>query len=132
MPSIVGGKKRSVKVNSDYPSTNNRLSHWYLSGLENLGANHVCTSQCEIFWIELELDEDAGFWSHAKAIFNHEFHSLNMSLHNLGLFLHPMCRKLANLQAAKGRSFDEVCKLALGIVKKWWWDQQWAHCWWMT
>src|SRR3984885_5959481 len=35
IPSILGGKKRSVKVNSDYPSTNNRLSHRHLSGSEN-------------------------------------------------------------------------------------------------
>jgi hypothetical protein len=33
------------KFNSDYPCTNNQLSHQYLSGSENLGANHVCTSQ---------------------------------------------------------------------------------------
>jgi len=26
---------------------NNRLSHWYLSGSENPGANHVCMSQQE-------------------------------------------------------------------------------------
>jgi hypothetical protein len=45
IPSILGGKKRSVKVNTDYPSTNNQ----YLSGSENLGANHVCVSQCAPF-----------------------------------------------------------------------------------
>ena len=41
--------------------------------------------------IELDADEDLGFWVHAKAVFNCEFHSMNTSLHNLALFLHPMC-----------------------------------------
>ena len=31
----------------EYPSSNNWLSHRYLSGSENLGAKHVCTSQRE-------------------------------------------------------------------------------------
>jgi hypothetical protein len=45
-----GGEQKQIGVKSDantlYPSMNNRLSHWYLSGLENLGANHICMSQC--------------------------------------------------------------------------------------
>jgi hypothetical protein len=73
--------------------------------------------------IELEADEDVGFWVHAKAAFNREFHSMNTELHNLALFLHPMCRKLAIFQAAKGRSFDEVCKMALEIARQWHWDE---------
>ena len=73
--------------------------------------------------ISLEPDEDAGFWVHAKAVFNREFHAMNTSLHNLALFLHPMCQKLAVFQAAKGRSFDEVCKTALKIARQWRWDQ---------
>ena len=56
-------------------------------------------------------------------MFNHEFHGMNTELHNLALFLHPMCRKLAIFQAAKGRSFDEVCKTALGIARQWRWDE---------
>ena len=72
--------------------------------------------------ISLELDEHAGFWVHAKAVFNREFHAMNTSLHNLALFLHSMCRKLAVFQAAKERSFDEVCKTALKIARQWHWD----------
>jgi hypothetical protein len=34
-----------------------------------------------------------------------------------------LCRKLAISQAAKGRTFDEVCKAALGIARQWRWDQ---------
>jgi hypothetical protein len=89
--------------------------------------------------IELDADEDLGFWVHAKAVFNCEFHSMNTSLHNLALFLHPMCRKLAIYQAAKGRSFDDVCKTALEIARQWCWDvarvgrlvedlKQYYHC----
>ena len=59
--------------------------------------------------ISLEPDEDAGFWVHAKGVFNCEFHAMNTSLHNLALFLHPMCRKLVVFQAANG-SFNEVPK----------------------
>ena len=73
--------------------------------------------------IELEPDDDVDFWVHAKAVFNHEFHNMNTSLHNLALFLHPMCRKLAISQAAKGRSFDNICKTALEVARQWHWDE---------
>jgi hypothetical protein len=73
--------------------------------------------------INLEPDEDLGFWVHAKVVFNCEFYAMNMGLHNLALFLHPMCQKLAIFQAAKGRSFNEVCKTVLEIARQWHWDQ---------
>jgi hypothetical protein len=79
---------------------------------------------CDMFRIQLDADEDIGFWVHAKAVFNHEFHNMNTGLHNLALFLHPLCQKLAIFQAAKGRSFDEVCKAALEIARQWRWDQE--------
>ena len=90
--------------------------------------------QCawQMLWIELEADEDVGFWVHTKAVFNHEFHGMNTELHNLALFLHPMCRKLAIFQAAKGRSFDEVCKMSLGIARQWCWDEGRAVGLWKT
>ena len=69
----------------------------------------------QMICINLESDEDAGFWVHAKAVrFNCV---MNTGLHNLTLFLHPMCQKLAIFQAVKRWSFDEVCKLALGWGK---------------
>src|ERR1700727_349122 len=71
IPSILGGKKRSVKVNSDYPSTNNRLSHWYLSGSENPGANHVCASQRELMhkvWSQLLDDDFVTAYTHGFVI----------------------------------------------------------------
>jgi hypothetical protein len=54
-----------------------------------------------MFRIQFEDGEDIGFWMHAKAIFNREFHSMNTDVHALALFLHPMCWKLAVSQAAK-------------------------------
>lgn len=78
----------------------------------------------EMFRLPLDPDDDINFWVHAKSVFNREFHSMNTNNHNLALFLHPMCRKLAISQAAKGRSFDKVCRAALGIARQWHWDQQ--------
>jgi hypothetical protein len=60
IPSILGGKKRSVKVNSDYPSMNNRLSHRHLSGSENPGANHVCASHWGCVWGQQEAGVGLG------------------------------------------------------------------------
>jgi hypothetical protein len=71
--------------------------------------------------IRLEPDDDAGFWAHAKVTFNHKFHAMNMDLHCLALFLHPLCRKLAVSNAAKGRPFSKICAIAVHITRQWRW-----------
>ena len=80
----------------------------------------ICCA-CKMLWIELDTDKDVDFWVHVKVVFNCKFHSMNTSLHNLTLFVHPLCHKLAISQAAKGRSFNEVCKTALEIARQWRW-----------
>ena len=65
-----------------------------------------CTHQ--MFWVTLDDDEDIRFWTHAKAVFNCEFHAMNTPVHTLALFLHPLCRKLAVSNAAKGRTFQQI------------------------
>ncbi|KAG1899347.1 uncharacterized protein F5891DRAFT_898335, partial [Suillus fuscotomentosus] len=67
-------------------------------------------------------DYHVGFWLHARSVFNHRFHTMNTEVHSLALFLHPMCRKLAVTQVAKGRSLTFMVKIALGIAKCWKWD----------
>jgi hypothetical protein len=82
--------------------------------------------QCaqQMLCITLEPDEDTLFWVHAKAVFNRKFHAMNTSLHNLALFLHPKCQKLTVFQAAKGQSFDKICKTALEIARQWCWIKE--------
>jgi hypothetical protein len=69
-------------------------------------------------------DDDVSFWMHAKSVFNRRFHAMNTSIHSLALFLHPMCRKLAILQAANGRSFEFMVKTALGVAHQWRWNEE--------
>jgi hypothetical protein len=78
----------------------------------------------EMFRIELDPDEDVDFWVHAKLVFNREFHAMNTGIHALSLFLHPLCRKLAVSQAAKSRTFEQMCATALDIAKQWRWDKK--------
>ena len=47
---------------SKYPSLNNRLSHRYLSGSENPGAKHVCTSQRHRKWLWEAMEGVGGVW----------------------------------------------------------------------
>ncbi|CAL1715355.1 unnamed protein product [Somion occarium] len=64
-----------------------------------------------------------GFWLHAKSVFNEEFHRMNTDTHNLALFLHPLCRRIAVGQAGKGRTFDQICKAALDIARQLRWPE---------
>lgn len=75
----------------------------------------------QMYQIPLDPEDDYGFLAHAKTTFNHKFHRMNTEYHTLALFLHPQCRKLAIENAAKAQSFDQVCKTALMIAKKWEW-----------
>ncbi|KAN0101263.1 hypothetical protein V8E55_001247 [Tylopilus felleus] len=45
--------------------------------------------------IALDDGDHAGFWMHAKQVFNRRFHVMNTDYHSLTLYLHPMCCKLA-------------------------------------
>ncbi|KAI0340324.1 hypothetical protein BDW22DRAFT_1334446 [Trametopsis cervina] len=77
--------------------------------------------------IPLEREENGGFWAHAKSTFNTRFHAMNTDVHQLALFLHPLCRKLAIHQAAKERSLTFMLKTALRIAHQWRWDKQKAE-----
>ncbi|KAF9230404.1 hypothetical protein BU15DRAFT_83675 [Melanogaster broomeanus] len=72
--------------------------------------------------LQLDPEDDVGFWMHAKNTFNRWFHAINTNYHSLALFLHPMCRKLAITQAANGRSMEFMIKVALEIAKRLKWD----------
>ena len=63
-----------------------------------------------------------GFWSHAKSVFNTEFHTMNTNLHSLVLFLHPLCQQLAILQAAKSHTFQDFFRITLEIACRWKWS----------
>lgn len=78
--------------------------------------------KCARNFIRLELTqgESADFWAHAKITFNNRFHGMNTDLHQLALFLHPLCRNLAVGQAANGRSLKDMIKIALTIAHDQW------------
>ncbi|KAG2068798.1 hypothetical protein BDR04DRAFT_1232592 [Suillus decipiens] len=76
----------------------------------------------QMMCLQLEDGEDINFWMHAKAVFNRDFYAMNTHIHTLVLFLHPMCWKLAASQAAKSRTFEQMCTAALDIAKQWRWD----------
>ncbi|KAG2063842.1 hypothetical protein BDR04DRAFT_1111015, partial [Suillus decipiens] len=73
--------------------------------------------------LRLEDGDDMEFFGHAKSVFNRRFHSINTKYHTLALFLHPMCRKLAVTQAASGRPFEFMVKVALEIALQWKWSK---------
>ena len=73
--------------------------------------------------LQLDEDEDSGFFMHARAVFNKRFYAMNTDIHSLALFLHPHCRKLAVNQASSGRSLEVMMKTALGIANKWRWSE---------
>ena len=70
---------------------------------------------CIEYMLQLSLDanDDVGFWQHAKAVFNCHFHVMNTNYHSLALFLHPLCQKLAIIQAASGQSIKFMIKVVL-------------------
>ena len=72
-------------------------------------------------------DEVVNFWAHVKSVFNCEFHLMNTSNHNLALFFHPTCQKLAVSNAAKGRTFQEISRAALNIAHQWRWSERKAR-----
>ena len=48
---------------------------------------------------------------------------MNTEVHSLALFLHPLCRKVAVSQAAKSRSFEQMCTATLKIANEWRWEE---------
>ena len=73
--------------------------------------------------LELDDEDNIGFWLCAKSVFNQQFHSMNMDIHSLAPFLHPMYQKLVISQGASGKSFEFMIKTALGVVKQWKWKE---------
>ncbi len=80
--------------------------------------------RCARAFIRIPLEEghDEPFWTHAKLTFNTRFHAMNTEIHQLALFLHPLCRKLAVSQAASGRNREFMARVALEIAQKWRWS----------
>ncbi|KAI0082441.1 hypothetical protein K474DRAFT_1694307 [Panus rudis PR-1116 ss-1] len=104
-----------------------------VDAIGNLESREATLAECmlelircarEMYRIELDEEDEVGFWMHAKRVFNTEFHKINTDVHHLTLFLHPMCRKLATANAAKARTFETLVKTALGIAKQWRWDEK--------
>ena len=54
--------------------------------------------------LELDDDDDLGFWAHAKAVSNQFFNAMNTPIHSLTI---PPSNvpKICHLQVASGRSF---------------------------
>jgi hypothetical protein len=73
--------------------------------------------------LRLDDGDDGTFFTYAKSVFNRRFHSINTKYHTLALFLHPMCRKLAVTQAASGRPFEFMVKVALEVALQWKWSK---------
>ncbi|KIK78108.1 hypothetical protein PAXRUDRAFT_17058 [Paxillus rubicundulus Ve08.2h10] len=74
--------------------------------------------------LQLDPDDDAGFWMHAKNTFNRRFHAINTDYHLLALFLHQICRELAIIQAANGWSIEFMIKIALQVAQRLRWNSQ--------
>jgi hypothetical protein len=58
----------------------------YLESQEATLADHMlelnwCTWQ--MVRLQIEDDENIAFWMHTKAVFNYEFHAMNMDIHTL-------------------------------------------------
>ncbi|KAG1735804.1 hypothetical protein EDB19DRAFT_1830154 [Suillus lakei] len=73
--------------------------------------------------LQLDDGDDGTFFTHAKSVFNRRFHLINTKYHTLALFLHPMCCKLAVTQAASGRPFKFMVKVALEVAFQWKWKK---------
>lgn len=70
--------------------------------------------------------DDHGFSQHARAEFAKGFHYMNTDLVFFGFFLHPLCRNLALARTSHtphARSMADVITIALGIAKKWGWNE---------
>ena len=99
-----------------------------VDAIGNLESRQVTLADCMLELIRcardfnrlrLEEDDDYGFWEHAKLSFNWCFHAMNTCVHQLALFLHLFCQKLAIGRAASGHSLEFMIKVALKIAKKW-------------
>lgn len=79
---------------------------------------------------EPEIGDDVEFLAFAKATFNIEFKELHTDIHFLALYLHPLCRTLAiSPEAGRsrgGRTFADVCRVALELVQSLGWSQDTA------
>ncbi|KAF6759090.1 ribonuclease H-like domain-containing protein [Ephemerocybe angulata] len=72
--------------------------------------------------VGVEEGDDFLFSNHARVVYNRRFYQMDTEKHYLALFLHPLCRKLAISDAARGHSFEDMKKAALGIAKQWRWS----------
>jgi hypothetical protein len=125
-------KKYDYKALDDGKVQHVNMAILLVDAIGNLETREASLADCMLEFIrctrtmthlQLDDDEDIGFWLHAKAVFNQRFHSINTDIHSLALFLHPMCQKLAISQTASGRSSEFMVKTALGIVKQWKWNE---------
>ncbi|KAJ7069348.1 ribonuclease H-like domain-containing protein [Mycena amicta] len=68
-------------------------------------------------------DDDRAFKKHAHAVVDKRFRQMATPVHRLALFLHPLCRKFAVVDAP-GFTLRDLKKTALSIAKdKWKWSK---------
>lgn len=66
------------------------------------------------------LDSDVtNFFSHAKQVVREQFHAMNMDIHWLCLFLHPLYCKLAISNAPHSRTLRDACTIATKLSIHW-------------
>ncbi|KAJ7059921.1 ribonuclease H-like domain-containing protein [Mycena amicta] len=75
----------------------------------------------------LDMKEDntrefKDFVLHAKHVVDKRFRQMATPIHRLALFLHPLCRKLAVVDA-RGFTLCDVKRTALEIAEKWGWTE---------
>ncbi|KAJ7049771.1 ribonuclease H-like domain-containing protein [Mycena amicta] len=75
----------------------------------------------------LDMKEDntrefKDFVLHAKRVVDKRFRQMATPVHRLALFLHPLCRKLAVVDA-RGFTLRDVKRTALEIAEKWGWTE---------
>ncbi|KAJ7222628.1 ribonuclease H-like domain-containing protein [Mycena pura] len=67
--------------------------------------------------------EYKDFLVHAKRVVDKRFRQMATPVHRLGLFLHPLCRKLAIVDAP-GFTLRDVKRTVLQIAEKWSWTEE--------
>ncbi|KAK7021420.1 hypothetical protein VNI00_017330 [Paramarasmius palmivorus] len=72
--------------------------------------------------MKCEGDDDQAFLDHAQAVFNKHFWKIAIPIHKLALFLHPLCHQLAVCDKV-GFKLGDMKRTALGLAKKWNWNQ---------
>ncbi|KAF7296811.1 DUF659 domain-containing protein [Mycena indigotica] len=84
---------------------------------------HFLAAARQLSLLEDDPQEEPTFRAHAYMVVDKRFRMMATPVHRLGLFLHPLCRKLAVL-TIPGFTFRDIKETALKIAKKKW---KWPH-----